>query len=69
MGIQVEIISDVGYDLGTVAAMTPDEFVQLVQPEIKAFEAAFTGMGQSALIGVERSLLLTYLAWKLGKLK
>lgn len=69
MGIQIEIISDVGNDPRTVEAMTPEEFARFVDPEISAFESAFVGLGQSPLIGIERSLLRTYLAWKLGKLK
>lgn len=38
---------------------------KIMEPELQAFEVFFRGLGQDPLIGVERTILKTYLAWKL----
>ena len=66
MGLQtITIDTAEGFDTAKIKTMPKEDFTRFIDPEIHAFEEAFMGLGQSALIGVETTLLRTYLAWKL----
>jgi len=41
------------------------EIASSMDVELGAFEKWFRGLGNDSLVGVERSILKTYLAWKL----
>jgi len=42
-----------------------EELSSAMEPEIERFQAWFTEQGNAGLVRLERSILKTYLAWKL----
>jgi len=44
---------------------TPEMMTRIIEPEVQAFEQWFVTLGQQSLSGYEKSILRTYLAWKL----
>ena len=59
-------LSEVGEDF---RALSRENFIRLIQPELEAFQKDFVALGQNPLLGVEATILRTYLAWKLRGLK
>lgn len=57
----------INLDLGkkTLRNSTNEEVASAMDLELGNFQAWFQGQGNGPLIGVERSILKTYLAWKL----
>ena len=57
----------INLDLGgkTVHKADNEEIAKGMDPELARFQEWFQSQGNGPLIGVERSILKTYLAWKL----
>ena len=52
-------------DMKGVKDVTNEQLSEAMAPEVTKFEEWFKGQGNEPLIGHERSIVRTYLAWKL----
>ena len=66
--IDVELDIDQTSDMTQILKMaTPQRLSTITQPEFDQFNKWMVDQGQHPLIGVETSILRTYIAWKLRK--
>lgn len=49
----------------TLEEATGEALAKSMESEIVSFEEWFEGQGNSPMVGVERAILRTYIAWKL----
>lgn len=61
----VQIKLDLPEDSKFMSEVSGQDLAKSMDVELKSFEEWFTHQGNSPLIGVEKAILKTYLAWKL----
>jgi len=67
MKFTIELELDIDQDVSRedLRDLDPQRMSKIMAPEIQEFASWFMTQGQSPLIGVEMTILKTYLAWKI----
>lgn len=62
---KIEVALNLDLDERAVEEMGLVDVAQATSPELKAFQQWFCSCGNQPLMGIEKSILTTYITWKL----